>query len=68
MILFAQADKNDSPNIICEQQNLMQAQMQTLQIELEVSEYAKSEVRKRFGLREITNNPWFHFLGDIFLC
>ena len=54
MILFAQADKNDSPNIICEQRNLMQAQMQTLQIEFE---YAKSEVRKRFGLREITNNP-----------
>lgn len=66
MILFAQADKNDSPNTICEQRNIMQAQMQTLQIELEVSEYAKCEVRKRFGLREITNNPWFHFLGDIF--
>eukprot|EP00731_Ephydatia_muelleri_P002721 Em0001g2721a len=61
------ADKNDSPTIVCEQRNLMQAQMQTLQIELEVSEYAKTEVRKRFGLREITNNPWFHFLGDIFL-
>ena len=57
MILFAQADKNDSPNTICEQRNIMQAQMQTLQIELEVSEYAKCEVRKKFGLREITNNP-----------
>ena len=42
MILFAQADKNDSPNIICEQRNLMQAQCRLeLQIELEVSEYAK---------------------------
>eukprot|EP00731_Ephydatia_muelleri_P019452 Em0012g277a len=33
------ADKNDSPTIVCEQRNLMQAQMQTLQIELEVKMY-----------------------------
>ena len=65
MIFFTQEDKNDTPNIICELRNFMQAQMQTLQTE--VSECAKKELRTKFGLREITDNPWFCFLGDIFL-